>query len=80
VKRRLERPNLVHVITTCFGLMYLLLFVSSWLSFLTNPFFEHSFSFVITFAAFGLILLAAGTFLVSELVRQRRLFRKWKSL
>ncbi len=73
------------MITTCFGLIYVLMFATDWISFfwlsvLNDPNFGHTTYFFSwsTFIAVGLALGWVAWFLVRELVRQSQLFREWK--
>jgi len=74
-----ERPSICHTITTCFGLMYLLIFASSWLSVLASPQIIEMPGFWPESIVFGLVWTAAGLFLGREMIRQYRLLRNWKS-
>jgi len=74
-----EKPSICHTITTCFCLMYVLLFVSGWLSMLCKPEIWATPRFWLAPVGFGLVLAAAGIFLIRELIRQYRLLREWKS-
>jgi hypothetical protein len=78
-RRYKERPSLCHTVTTCFGLLYLLIFASNWLSVLGTPQITEMPGFWPESIVIGLILAAAGLFLMRELLRQYRLRRNWKS-
>jgi len=79
MKRYRERPSIWHVIVTCFALLYLLNFISAWLSSLDNPPLRSAAHFWPTWLAFGLGFTWIANFLIRELIRQFRLYRQWKS-
>jgi hypothetical protein len=79
MKRYREKPSFWHVIVTCFALLYLMDFISGWLSSLNDPTLRSATFFWPTWIAFGLGLAWIAGFLIRELVRQFRLFRQWKS-
>jgi phosphotransferase system glucose/maltose/N-acetylglucosamine-specific IIC component len=79
MKRYRERPSIWHVIVTCLGLLYLLGFISGWLSLLENPPLRSAANFWSAWIAFGLVFAWIASFLIRELIRQFRLYRQWKS-
>jgi hypothetical protein len=79
MKRYRERPSIWHVIVTCFAMLYLLDFISGWLSLLDNPPFQSATYFWPAWIGFGLGLAWITRFLIRELIRQFRLYRQWKS-
>jgi hypothetical protein len=79
MKRYRERPSMWHVIVTCFALLYVLDFISAWLSSLDNPALRSASFFWPTWIALGLGLAWTARFLIRELIRQVRLYRQWKS-
>jgi len=74
MKRYRERPSIWHVIVTCFALLYLLEFISGWLSSLDNPALRSATYFRQAWIAFGLGLAWVARFLIRELIRQVSLF------
>ena len=65
----------MHVVTTCFGLTYLVMFVTTWLSFKTKPGIDHTVLFWAGYAVIGLMQAWIAVFLVRELYRQAMLYR-----